>query len=812
MKSLNVKRIAAVAAGAAMLGAAFATAVTVDTEGVGNFKFFNNGEPGVKVVVGSTAMASDAVAAANIAAMLGNLAYTTAQVDAPSSSGSVQLEVTAPSSGGAGVAAGEYGFNSLLDDNVDNSADNLRQAASTTSGLLTGTKTSAKKISKDQTSLLELPNNGKLAMDSLTITEEQNVYVNSQVRYSDSEGVKQVIAKQLMPAYEVTFSDSLPYCLDTAKTNATCTSDNDLLEKNSKLIYLFGEPWTVSDMTTNSSGQISAITLGKSSADLNNVKLVAGGELIASNGVHVKVTDVTAPGYTTDNLARVGFDFISADGASTVSKGVNEGSTLEKLGVTVKVESVVGNTAYVSIYADKLELTDQSDIPDHGDWRVILTNQANDQSPGLSKMLFYTDSYPETSRGDNDFRAGESAEIITGSPSMKVTFKGLNLGDEDYDSLSFERLTGWSRTVYRTSTATSGTAMDGTVDAIRVKSDRSNAFQFTTPVTSNVNEFYYVAGANTTNATGQLVGQVIYEAAGNWYNTSALSTVGGGNTALLEYGAITATAVPYYYSGDSNEGAPVNVTFDTGVYTKNAGNNSIGYVQVKVQEVLNESLAGTAYSGYWNATYDATNHEFRNSHGSSDSDKLSNYVSNEGSVGDKSNLEAGFVSSRGSKLATSPSSSGFTIEYAKKLGRAVFALSKSTSTVTTASGASVVTADSTGEVEIGGGYKVKVGQSSGAKVETTQVVALNPSSSPLVVLDSQASETQPLIVVGGPFVNTVAQGMTASADLKQNGDAVVKVEGTKMLVAGWSAADTTDAANALISWLSSNRDAVRGGQ
>ncbi len=812
MKSLNVKRIAAVAAGAAMLGAAFATAVTVDTEGVGNFKFFNNGEPGVKVVVGSTAMASDAVAAANIAAMLGNLAYTTAQVDAPSSSGSVQLEVTAPSSGGAGVAAGEYGFNSLLDDNVDNSADNLRQAASTTSGLLTGTKTSAKKISKDQTSLLELPNNGKLAMDSLTITEEQNVYVNSQVRYSDSEGVKQVIAKQLMPAYEVTFSDSLPYCLDTAKTNATCTSDNDLLEKNSKLIYLFGEPWTVSDMTTNSSGQISAITLGKSSADLNNVKLVAGGELIASNGVHVKVTDVTAPGYTTDNLARVGFDFISADGASTVSKGVNEGSTLEKLGVTVKVESVVGNTAYVSIYADKLELTDQSDIPDHGDWRVILTNQANDQSPGLSKMLFYTDSYPETSRGDNDFRAGESAEIITGSPSMKVTFKGLNLGDEDYDSLSFERLTGWSRTIYRTSTATSGTAMTGTVDVIRVKSDRSNAFQFTTPITSNVNEFYYVAGANTTSADGQLVGEVIYESAGNWYNTSALSTVGGGLTSSLDKGAITATAVPYYYSGDSNEGAPVNVTFHTNGYLNNAGNNTIAYVQVNVQEVLNESLAGSAYSGYWNATYDLTNHEFRNSQGSSDSDKLTAYVSNEGSVGDKSNLEAGFVSSRGSKLATSSTSSGFTIEYAKKLGRAVFALSKSSSTVTTASGASVVTADSTGEVEIGGGYKVKVGQSSGAKVEQTQVVALNPSSSPLVVLDSQASETQPLIVVGGPFVNTVAQGMTASADLKQNGDAVVKVEGTKMLVAGWSAADTTDAANALISWLSSNRDAVRGGQ
>ena len=807
MKSLNVKRIAAVAAGAAMLGAAFATAVTVDSEGVGNFKFFNNGEPGVKVVVGSAAMASDAVAAANIAAMLGNLAYTTAQVNAPASTG-VQLEVTAPTSGGAGVTAGAYGFESFVNDNVDASAENVRTDTSSTTGLLTGVTTSAKKISDDQTVLLSLPNNGKLAIDALDITEEQNVYLNAHVMYGTADDTKQLIARQMIGAYEVTFSDSLPYCLDTARSDATCVSDNDKFEMNSKSIYVFGEPWTVSNMSLNASG-IHAITLGKSSADLNNVKLVTGQELIAPNGVHIKVTDVTAPGYGSNNLARVGFDFVSADGASTVSKGVNELETLEKLGVNVKVESVVGSTAYVSVYADELELTSGSDIPDHGDWKVLLTAQNNSASSGISRIKFYTDTYPETSRGDNDFRAGESTELITGSPSMKITFKGLDLGDSDYDSLTFDKFTDSSKSVFRSASDGSATAMTGTMDFIRVRSDRSDAFQFTSPVTASTNEVYVAVGANTTTADGVLAGQVLFESAGNWYNTTQYSS-GNGTALFLNVGAATTVNLPYYYSGDSNEGAPQNITFYTQAATKFFGAVAANdYVQLKVFEAVNESQATNTATSYWNATYKADS-GFKNSASSDDSDKLTAYVA----VADASSstsLEQGFTSSRGSKLA-SMSSGTVKLNYAKKLGHAVFELSKSASSVVTASGASVVTANSDGTVDVGGGYMVKVASGAAGQVSQTQVVALNPSTSPLVVLDSQASDTQPLIVVGGPFVNTVAQGMAASADLKQNGDAVVKVEGTKMLVAGWSAADTTDAANALISWLSSNRDTVRGGQ
>ena len=80
MKSLNAKRIATVVAGAALLGMglAFAGAVTFQSVPI----ITNSGQPVVQVVVGSSAKASDGVAAANIAAAIGNLAYTSMPVTA----------------------------------------------------------------------------------------------------------------------------------------------------------------------------------------------------------------------------------------------------------------------------------------------------------------------------------------------------------------------------------------------------------------------------------------------------------------------------------------------------------------------------------------------------------------------------------------------------------------------------------------------------------------------------------------------------------------------------------------------------------
>jgi hypothetical protein len=80
MKSLNAKRIATVVAGAALLGLGLAFAGPVTFQNVQIIS--NSGQPVVQVVLGSNAKASDGVAAANIAAAIGNLAYTSVPVTA----------------------------------------------------------------------------------------------------------------------------------------------------------------------------------------------------------------------------------------------------------------------------------------------------------------------------------------------------------------------------------------------------------------------------------------------------------------------------------------------------------------------------------------------------------------------------------------------------------------------------------------------------------------------------------------------------------------------------------------------------------
>jgi len=80
MKSMDVKRVGTVAVGAMMLGAAIAGPVTatMDTTGLDKGFFYDdNFNPIVQIVVGEKGMATDAVAAGNIAAAIGNLAYMT---------------------------------------------------------------------------------------------------------------------------------------------------------------------------------------------------------------------------------------------------------------------------------------------------------------------------------------------------------------------------------------------------------------------------------------------------------------------------------------------------------------------------------------------------------------------------------------------------------------------------------------------------------------------------------------------------------------------------------------------------------------
>ncbi|WP_297548392.1 S-layer protein [Thermococcus sp.] len=80
---MKVKKIAALAVGAAMIGATigFASATTVPNIPK-SFFVKSDGTPNVKIVVGSNAAAMDVASAADIAVALGSLLYTTQQVEA----------------------------------------------------------------------------------------------------------------------------------------------------------------------------------------------------------------------------------------------------------------------------------------------------------------------------------------------------------------------------------------------------------------------------------------------------------------------------------------------------------------------------------------------------------------------------------------------------------------------------------------------------------------------------------------------------------------------------------------------------------
>jgi len=128
MKTLNAKRIAAVVAGAALLGVGLAFAGPITFQNIPIIS--NSGQPVVQIVIGSQAKPSDGVVAANIAAAIGNLAYTsvpvTATVNQTQANKVLKVSVSSPTyalsnqqvwlneSGGVASTASSYVFGALI--------------------------------------------------------------------------------------------------------------------------------------------------------------------------------------------------------------------------------------------------------------------------------------------------------------------------------------------------------------------------------------------------------------------------------------------------------------------------------------------------------------------------------------------------------------------------------------------------------------------------------------------------------------------------------------------------------------------------
>lgn len=590
MKSLNVKKIATAAAGAAMLGAAFAGAVQVDQAGLESFNFFSNGAPNLQIVVGSQAAASDAVAAANIAAMIGNLAYTSKDItvlgtDALSCSGGtststassdkVSLEVTTP---GVNPTVA-YQMKSFIEGFVDSNStdDKVDSAIGSVATILSvdanGVSTSfGRKVTPSETALAFKGTITDPQRTSVTYTEEERYYLYSKTQY-DTAG-KKVRARNPQIAYEGIFTNPIQVCTEVTPDDSEC-SDTYKTDKHRMKIRLLGSEWVIFGMNKFNSNV--GLLTGSSAAALELGKEIQfkefmqiGDEVSNPAGIKAVLKDISAVPTGTAQLLSASFEIFDANGNLLDTTTLQESGEYNNHGIVIRVTKVfagLGQTSYaqVSIFSDRLTLQNGATVSaDNQQWRVTLVGGGASYGHSLSKLQLIRQVV-------DDLDAGGSVTFIQSPQLMKLTYNGLE--DVTYDTLTFQ--TG-SQSFQTSSTDTTTVNLN----YVRVTSTLTSPFDFGTVAK---NQFYYVVDSAPVGTSAQ--GVVFYQdttssSAGffvPYFGTAATSAAATGNityagtVTTLNLGSLTRSQLRIWNgtAGQANSatcatfGAIGNVTLDT---------------------------------------------------------------------------------------------------------------------------------------------------------------------------------------------------------------------------------------------------------
>ncbi len=794
-----MRKFATLAVGAMMAASAVA-AVSMDSTQLTGYKFFNNGEPAVKVVIGARAQPQDVVVAANIAAMIGNLAYTdkdvtvvgkdgvscgagagTCAVDAATKK--VTLSVTVPGASPANV----YTMKTYINDYLDNQVDTVRDAST---GLYGGdtTFTYAQKVTPDKTSVLALPNSGKVDNPrNRDVKQTQNIYLGAYTHYETGTAYKTVIADKMRAAYTLAFSESLPLCWDTSKEGVLGCPSNDQLNSTHTKIKLLGQDWVVIAYTMTDATNVKSIDLGKETA--YNPYMQVDDEATAANGAKVALKSVQV----TSSVSQAAFQVTSPTGTVTIET-LAAGQTKDVAGITIRVNNVFSgvsgfNYADVSIFSDRLTLTNNVlvDSTTHNYWYASIFSQNSSTSQAIANITLYS-SYPYV-KSDDKWVAGEKLSMIRGQESYDFTFQGLDDASVGYDNLGFNVQNG---------DIPFSASQKWTGKFVEINSGVSNAFQNGSLSKNIVRVALGALTANLDSIGAAPVGSAfIQDTTGFWKPmTETNATVGF---------PVASGLVKYYYSGSEQSGITV------------VGNSTFALLSVK--EFDEDNMAGTAK--YLTFLYDpalGTAGQF--------ADAVSSTVTSKVGYSTAASLptyETGFVTNRGVKFLSIGTTSA-SLQYPKVPVKAKYTLKTSGTNATAGSVSLTLGVGEAGTID--SGYVATVssiaatttGAAGTSGLTGLDAIAANPTkaavvnelntgTNPMVMLDSDsgAASASAVIVVGGPIVNTLAVGQPAKA-----GDSFVTVQGGKIFVYGWTAADTTAAGNELISWLATNRATIRG--
>ncbi len=620
MKSINAKRIAAVAA-SLLVGLAFAGSGGVTWS---NIPIVNNqGQPVVQVVVGSQAQPSDGVVAANIAAVLGNLAFTSVNVTAtPTGLSNVKCVVTTPSctlsnqqvwfnERGFTGPAGSYSFTALIG-SVLNGGVQLGSPSSTktlqSSGNYAFPETYPLAI---QSSPMASPfnsgtatppvrtvvtsnNGGGLSFSTFTsggfdnllqVTsaqlssllnnfgpngESENLWITGFPVYDQQLNAvpSQTFAVfDVGGAYQVVFNKPITEPFNYGSLGAMSTGTNSV---NNAAIQLLGRNWTIlaytnPSATTSSTNAVAGGSLSLA-ASLTPYQTVYVGHNITSNNFTVQLTDLGQPA---NGISPAAVDIYYAGNLTNVTQ--LSPRTITKFSVGKHNVYVNVNQTFAGLYAyqkwAKMKL--YSNVVNITNGGVFNTTDA----PGWRSYIYWTNG---TSTAGSKATQLQSLVIYNQSPTTltpgqsfsfvspnftayKVNFVGDTLGT-NYDPLQFSASTQGGLSIQNTGTAGTGISKPTNI------TDQP-AQELT--VTSQIQNAFSYAGQIGSTLTYDLTPYEL-NVPGNGFS------VGVGNTLL------PTNVVVYSTAGNANiivSTSPVTLTL-TGYASNTATSTSTTSVQV----------------------------------------------------------------------------------------------------------------------------------------------------------------------------------------------------------------------------------------
>jgi len=396
MKNINMKKVVA---GVAALGvsALLAGSVVAANVGADNFSMnitkdtmYNNGVPAVSVVVGSMAQPVDVVWAGNIAAAIGKKAYTTTGTVGGASLQDVTIEVGSSSTStisGDGYLSDNYTLNDMT-----NTAKVIDE---TDYSMLYKTDTSA--------------DSDHAGASTLTISDELSVTAN--VYFNKDKDVKDLVASIDKGAisYSVDFDEGIKG--DYTDAGASPRLKFNLMGKNYTVDSFDGTTLKlVQNLATQTYAPGASFTADDYTIEVVNI--LDTGDTTNRYQAEMNLKDSTGSVVATD---------VFRTGDTKIFDSYLESNIDVDTVYATTVKVITGSSG-------KLELKNGSkitDFPNKDDklWKVDFTPSAPGASGYLTKITLSTDDTSLRFTNDDSLRVGDSVELPLGFGS--IDFLGL---------------------------------------------------------------------------------------------------------------------------------------------------------------------------------------------------------------------------------------------------------------------------------------------------------------------------------------------------------------------------------------------------